>query len=96
MNAYCETGTKTSNVTALTSGFKSGSVIRGRPLTAVTHISAQVTPCGICGGQRDTVTGFSPSISAVHPQYQPTNALYSSLCSKLLLTEGQTHKACKP
>jgi hypothetical protein len=34
-----------------------------RPLTAEAQARAQVIPCGICGGQSGTGTGFSPSSS---------------------------------
>jgi hypothetical protein len=36
-------------------------VVRRRPLTAEARVRAWVNPCGICGGQSGTVTGFSPS-----------------------------------
>jgi hypothetical protein len=32
-----------------------------RPLTAEAGVDALVSPCGICGGQSGTETGFSPS-----------------------------------
>jgi hypothetical protein len=35
-----------------------------RPLTAEAGVRARVNPCGICGGQSGTRTGFSPSSSA--------------------------------
>jgi hypothetical protein len=36
-------------------------------LTAESRVSARVNPCGICGGQNDIETGFSPSSSSVSP-----------------------------
>jgi hypothetical protein len=52
----------------------SQAVIR-RPLTAEARIRARVNPCGICGGQSGTGTGFSPSSSAVPCQYHSTVVL---------------------
>jgi hypothetical protein len=34
-----------------------------RPLTAEARVRSRVIPCGICGGQICTGTGFSPSTS---------------------------------
>ena len=34
-----------------------------RPLTAKAPFLSQVSPCGVCGEQSGTVTGFSPSTS---------------------------------
>jgi len=32
-----------------------------RPLSAEALVRSQVSPCEICGGERDTGTGFSPN-----------------------------------
>jgi hypothetical protein len=40
-----------------------------RPLTAEAWVRARVNPCRICGGQRGTGTGFSPSSSVFPCQY---------------------------
>jgi hypothetical protein len=41
-----------------------------RPLT----VESRVGPCGICGGQSGTGTGFSPSTSVVACQFHSTGA----------------------
>jgi hypothetical protein len=45
-----------------------------RPLAAETRVRSWVGPCGICGGQSGTGTGFSPSISVFPYQFHSTGA----------------------
>jgi hypothetical protein len=37
--------------------------VSGRPLTAESRVRTRVNPCGICGEESGTGTGFSPSSS---------------------------------
>jgi hypothetical protein len=53
-------------------------VVSRRPLTAEARVHARVNPCGICGGQSGTGTGFSTSSSV-----SPVNIIPPSL-SKLI------------
>jgi hypothetical protein len=47
-------------------------VITLRLLTAEAQVRARVNPCGICGGQNGSGTGFSPSSSVFPCQYHST------------------------
>jgi hypothetical protein len=38
-----------------------------RPLTAEARVRPRVSPCGICGGQSGTGTGFSPRVLTFSP-----------------------------
>jgi hypothetical protein len=44
-------------------------VVSRRPVTAEARVRALVNPCGICGGQSGTGTGFSTSSSVLPCQY---------------------------
>jgi hypothetical protein len=48
-----------------------------RPPTVEAWVSVRVSPCGICGVQSGTWTGFSPSSSVFPCQYHATRAPYS-------------------
>jgi hypothetical protein len=54
-------------------------VVSRRPLTAEDRVRARVNPCGICGGQSGSRTGFSPSSSVFSCQYHSTVALQTHI-----------------
>jgi hypothetical protein len=52
-----------------------------RPLTAEPQGRVRVSPCGTCGGQGGTATGFSPNSSGFLCQYHFTVALHTQISS---------------
>jgi hypothetical protein len=54
-------------------------VVSRRPLTAEARVRSRVNPCGICGGQSGTGTGFSLSSLVIPGQY-----IIPPLLSKLI------------
>jgi len=50
-----------------------GQAVGSRSLIAETRVRSQESSYEICGGQSGTVTGFSPSTSALRVQYSATN-----------------------
>jgi hypothetical protein len=46
--------------------------VNRRPLTAKARVRSRVGPCGICGGQSGTGTGFSPSTSVFPCHFHST------------------------
>jgi hypothetical protein len=56
-----------------------------RSLTAEARVRSQVSSCGICSGQSDTRTGFSPSISVFPCQFHSTGAPLKGKMKKKLI-----------
>jgi hypothetical protein len=54
-------------------------VVSRRPLTAEARVRSRVNPCGICGGQSGSGTGFSPSSSVFPCQYHSAVALQTHI-----------------
>jgi hypothetical protein len=64
-----------------TSGRAMAQAVNRRPLTAESRLHARVNPCGICGGQSGTATGFSLSSSVFSCQYHSTVVLHTHVSS---------------
>jgi hypothetical protein len=54
-------------------------VVSRWPLTAEAQVHARVNPCGICGGQHGTGTGFSLSFLVLPSIYHSTVALQTHI-----------------
>jgi hypothetical protein len=66
------------------------------PVTAEARVLTRINPCGICGGQSGSGTGFSPSSSIFPCQYHSTgfDTRISSVGRKIgpLLAAVQRHR----
>jgi hypothetical protein len=54
------------------SGRAMAQAVSRRPPTAEARVQSRVSPCGICGGQSGSGTGFSPSTSVFPCQFHST------------------------
>jgi hypothetical protein len=60
-------------------------VVSRRTLTAETRVRSRVSPCGICGGQSGTGTGFSLSTSVYPVNFIPPVLHYLEEWKKLII-----------
>jgi hypothetical protein len=59
--------------------------ISRRLIIAEARVQSRVSPCGICGGQNDKGTGFSPSTSVFPCQFHSTGAQLLGKMKKLII-----------
>jgi hypothetical protein len=60
-------------------GHAMAQVVSSQPLTAEARVRARVNPCGLCGGQSGSGTGFSPSSSVFPCQCHSTVAFQTHI-----------------
>jgi hypothetical protein len=82
----CSTHKVTFHLTKDTLGRAMAQVVGRQPLTTETGVCTRVSPCGICGGQSSTGTGFTLSSG-----FYPINIIPSWL-SKLIYHVGKNNK----
>jgi hypothetical protein len=64
-----------------------------RPLTAEVRVRTRVSPCGICGGQDDSGTGFSPSYLVSPCQHHSTERRGRVVNTSALYSGGARFKS---
>jgi hypothetical protein len=71
----------TSFIVSSMCGHAMAQAVSRQPLTAESRVRARFNPCGICGEQSGTGTGFSPSSSVFPCQYHSTVVLHTHISS---------------
>jgi hypothetical protein len=65
-----------------------------RPLTAEARFRSRVSPCGICGGQSGSGTGFSQSTSVFPCQFHSTGAPLKWKSRKKTSSSSSSSRGC--
>jgi hypothetical protein len=68
-------------IVTLVRGRAMAQAVSRRHLTAKARVRARVNPCGVCGGQSETGTGFSPSSTVLPCLYHSAVVLHSHISS---------------